>query len=154
MAADNRFSLTRVGIESKSVEALFRDLVRELKAGGHIPEEEAPLQHLVDREEVQTTAIGGGVALPHARCSVCEKLVVSAALLKQGIDFEAPDGKPVDLVFLILGPEEPPGEHVMLLGRLARMISRPGLLDALRGAPDEASFRKLLEEGLAAASAT
>jgi PTS system nitrogen regulatory IIA component len=102
------------------------------------------------REEVSSTAMGRGIALPHARCSACDELIVCAVRLERAMEFDAPDGDPVDLVFLILGPEEPPGEHVALLGKIARLVSLPGALDALRRAPDEPSLRTLLEEGMAA----
>jgi mannitol/fructose-specific phosphotransferase system IIA component (Ntr-type) len=148
MAGDSRLSLVRIGMNPDSKERLFRDVVRALHEDGRIPETETPLESLLAREEVSSTAMGRGIALPHARCPVCTELCVSAVRLREPLEFGAPDGDPVDLVFFILGPEEPPGEHVMLLGRIARLVSRPGALEALRSAPDESTFRALVDEGL------
>jgi PTS system nitrogen regulatory IIA component len=142
------FSFQRVGVEAVSRDELFRSVVEDLYARGEIPEVDDPIHQLLEREAVQSTAIGGGIALPHARSAACKNHVAVALRLARPIDFDAPDGSPVDLVFLILGPDDSPGDHVRLLGRIAQAVSRPGAVDDLRSAPDDASFGRVLDTGL------
>jgi PTS system nitrogen regulatory IIA component len=105
------------------------------------------LAQLEAREAQQTTGVGGGLALPHAELRGLEKTVVVVARPSVAVDFGAPDGESVDLLFLLLSPPGVAGEHLRLLARLAR-IFEPGPVRArLRGAtgPGELLAR-LLEE--------
>ena len=138
--AGNTFSMLKIGLAVKDREDLFRTMVSELENLGLVPEVEAPVHALLEREEDQSTALGAGIALPHARSRALSSLTVTAARLETPIEFDAPDGEPVDLVFMILGPKDQPEEHVRMLGRLAKMISRPGVVDNLRSAQDENAF--------------
>jgi mannitol/fructose-specific phosphotransferase system IIA component (Ntr-type) len=137
-------SLVRVGIEAESREDLFRRLVRDLVAAGALREEDEPYRRLVEREAVHSTAVGGGVALPHARTRSAPDVRCAVARLKRGVYFKAPDGRPVDLVFLLVGPPESPIPHVHLLGRIARLLEDREVVRALREAPDEASLSNVL----------
>lgn len=144
-------SVVRVGIEADDRDALLRDLVVALRDGGCLIAAEEALASVIDREQVQSTAIGGGIAFPHARTTHAPELVLAAARLARGVDFRAPDGEAVDLVFLLLGPPDDPGEHVRLLARLARLLRRDEVLVELRGAGSEQEFRAVIERESAAA---
>ena len=142
------FDWTRINLDADGAEPLFREVVGALHRRGKVADLDEPLRRLMEREEVQSTAVGKGVALPHARSESFRTHAVVAARVREPFDFGAPDGEPVDLFFFVLGPENAPGDHVRILARLARLLERPGVLDELRTAPDDESFRSALQRGL------
>ncbi|MEP5764812.1 MAG: PTS sugar transporter subunit IIA [Halieaceae bacterium] len=89
---------------------------------------------LLARERLGSTALGEGIAIPHCRISHCERAVGTLITLEQGIDFDSPDGRPVDLLFLLLVPEEEQQEHLNILAGLAQLLSEAGFCAALRNA--------------------
>ncbi len=140
--------IVHLDLETDGVESTLRCQVQALHEAGHIAEVEEPLRLLMEREGVHSTALGGGVAFPHARWGECTKLVVAVARMKREIDFGASDGTPVDLVFMLLGPDDDPSRHVRVLGRLARLVGQKEAMSGLREACDEAGFRESLESAL------
>ncbi len=80
------------------------------------------IQNLVDREKIETTGIGNNVAIPHARIKNIQKVYFAFGITKKGADFRALDKKPVNLVFLILGPEKKVNTQVCILARLSRIL--------------------------------
>ena len=90
---------------------------------------------LNDREQLGTTAIGHGIALPHAKVEIGH-LWGMLARLSRPVDFDALDDKPVDLLFLLLAPAEATAEHLKALSRIARFVRSPDAQQALRGAHD------------------
>ena len=81
-----------------------------------------------------TTAIGGGIALPHACNAGVSAPGISALLLRRGVDWGAPDGEPVDLVFMIAVPPGSESLHLQILARLVNLLSRSDLVESLRTA--------------------
>lgn len=90
---------------------------------------------LLARERLGSTALGEGVAVPHCRLADCDRTIGLLLRLNEGIDFDAPDGKPVDLLFVLVVPQQATDEHLQLLGRVAGMFNdasaRAGLRSAL-----------------------
>src|ERR1043165_2312563 len=80
---------------------------------------------LLQREKLGTTAVGYGVAIPHGKLPKLEKLFGLLARLERPIDFEAMDGQPVDLIFLLLAPEGAGADHLKALARIARLFGDP-----------------------------
>ena len=101
----------------------------------------------VAREELGSTGMGRGVAIPHARLSVVTKPLGILARLKEPIDFEAIDGNPVDLVFVLLLPEDTRGEQLNALASVSRRLRAPETLRKLRQAKDAAAlYRGMVRE--------
>ena len=99
-----------------------------------------------EREKLGGTGVGEGVALPHARIEGLERCVGVFAKLDQPIDFEAFDGRPADLVFLLLAPTTAHAEHLKALAGVSRFLRRPGVPDRLRQAGDrDAVFTVLVQ---------
>jgi PTS system nitrogen regulatory IIA component len=80
------------------------------------------LSAVMERESVQSTGIGFGVAIPHGRCGAVRELTMVAGVSAQPVPFDAIDGQPVRLFFLIVGPESSAGLHVKILSRIARLV--------------------------------
>ena len=105
---------------------------------------------IAKREELGSTGVGNGVALPHARLPGLKAPFGLLARLRQGIDFEAIDGQPVDVVFLLLLPETGEGAQLNALACAARVLREPEALERVRGASNpETLFRALANSSVA-----
>ena len=101
---------------------------------------------LSKREALGSTGTGGGIAIPHARLPEVKKPFGMLVRLRQPIDFEAVDGKPVDLVFLLLAPATSAGEQLNALAWVARKLRNATCLRALRHAADSAALYRAITE--------
>jgi PTS system nitrogen regulatory IIA component len=102
------------------------------------------LNELSKREELGSTGVGDGVAIPHARFPEIDKTFGMLFRLRRPIDFDALDGKPIDLVFLLLLPESAKGEQLSALACVARKLRSPAVTAALRDTRDAAEIFHLL----------
>ncbi|RAI45814.1 PTS IIA-like nitrogen regulatory protein PtsN [Rhodoplanes roseus] len=102
------------------------------------------LEVLMQRERLGSTAIGNGIAIPHGKLPRLEKLFGLFARLDRPIDFEALDGQPVDLVFLLLAPESAGADHLKALARVARMLREPEITRMLRDSQDREALYAVL----------
>jgi len=102
---------------------------------------------LLQREKLGTTAVGYGVAIPHGKLPKLDKLVGLFARLDRPIDFEAMDGQPVDLVFLLLAPEGAGADHLKALARVSRLLRDRAICEKLRGTDQADAIYALLTDG-------
>ena len=89
---------------------------------------------LLSREKLGSTALGGGIAIPHCRIPECTDAAGCLITLAEGIEFNAPDGLPVDVVFVLLVPTQATEQHLNILAQLATAFSKPDLRLALLSA--------------------
>ena len=101
---------------------------------------------LVERENLGSTGAGGGIAIPHGKLPGLGKLFGLFARLEKPIDFEALDGAPVDLVFLLLAPEGAGADHLKALSRIARVLRDGDIVNKIRGSTDSAAIHALLSD--------
>ncbi len=101
---------------------------------------------LISREKLGSTGLGYGVALPHARMEGSDTAAAAFIKLREGIDFDAFDRQPVDLLFALVVPEHFTEEHLQILARLAEMFSDSALCKQLRDCRDAGSLHALLLE--------
>ena len=87
---------------------------------------------LMAREQLGSTGLGGGVAIPHCRLGTCERIIGALVTLDEAIDFDAVDSKPVDLLFFLIVPEEKTDEHLQALAQVAEMFNDENLCYILR----------------------
>lgn len=102
--------------------------------GGNGTTQESLFDALLARERLGSTALGEGVAVPHCRLPGCTGATGVILRLAEGIDFDAPDNRPVDLLFVLVVPPQATDEHLQLLSRIAAMFSDAAARDALRQA--------------------
>jgi PTS system nitrogen regulatory IIA component len=95
-------------------------------------EQEPIYERLLERERLGSTGVGHGVALPHARIDGLTRAYGAFVQLAQGVDYDAIDGQPVDLVFALVVPQEATAEHLQLLAQLAALFSDDVLCSRLR----------------------
>ena len=98
------------------------------------------LTALQKRESLGSTGIGQGVAIPHTRVGGIEKPIGLLARLKKPIDFESIDDMPVDIIFVLLTPDEEPNRHLNVLACFSRKLRSPGVLEQMRVAKDAQSL--------------
>ena len=101
---------------------------------------------LLQRERLGSTGIGEGVAIPHGKLPRLDRLFGLVAHLDKPIDFEALDGQPVDILFLLLAPEGAGADHLKALARVARILRQPGVLDRVRTARDADALYAVMTE--------
>ena len=121
------------------------EILAELAAQKTGLDERLVLDALVERERLGTTGIGRGVALPHTRLGTL-KHIFCAFVKTTPVDFESVDDKPVDLVFLLLVPEEAGADHLKSLARLSRLLRDEAVAAALRQVEDPAEAYRLIEQ--------
>lgn len=109
-------------------------------------EDRAVLDALLERERLGSTGVGGGVAVPHAKMINLDKLYLLFARLSTPVAFDSPDGRPVDLMFLLLTPENAGGDHLTALAKVSRLLRDEKVCSLLRGSDSaEAIYSAILE---------
>lgn len=136
----------RVPLTARSKDAVLRELLLVALPGREPAVHDAVLDSLRAREQVLSTGIGEGVGIPHAKTPLVDRLILAAGVSDQPVEFDALDGRPTDLFFLLLGPDSAAGAHVRALGRISRLLRRDTLREALRQAPDAAGFLRVVAE--------
>ncbi len=111
------------------------------------------VEGLLAREKLGSTAMGGGVAIPHARMKGLKSIAGLFARLERPADFEAVDGQGVDLVFVLLAPEESGADHLRALARVSRLLRDTDLRKKLRETSEAAALYALITEPMASRAA-
>jgi PTS system nitrogen regulatory IIA component len=108
---------------------------------------EAMVDVLLDREKLGSTGIGDGIAIPHGKLKGLDSLVISFGRSREGIDFDAIDGKPVHIFFLLMAPESSTGQHLKALAKISRMLKDQEFRSDLMSARSaEEIYRKIAEK--------
>ena len=98
---------------------------------------------IMAREQLGSTALGNGIAVPHCRVPHCETIIGALITLENAIDFDAIDGKKVDLIFLLIVPEEKTDDHIKALGGLAELFNDPNFCSTIRQAQNSSDLYKV-----------
>jgi PTS system nitrogen regulatory IIA component len=101
---------------------ILRALADRIAAQGLVRSPEELFQKLWEREQLGSTGIGSGIAIPHCKLANLKKGVVAIGLAPDGVDFGAVDGQPVRLFFVVVSPVESPAEHLQILAAISRWI--------------------------------
>ena len=112
------------------------------------------LQAVLDREAVRTTGIGSGLALPHGKTDAAKRLVMAVGRTAQPVEFGSVDGKPVDIIVLLLSPKSLTGEHIQALARVSRFLSNDSFRKQIRAAEGSDDVYRLLRQQELAAQAS
>ena len=138
-------SISLTGTPKTKKEAL--DAVVELMAkSGKIKDKEAYRKQVYVREEESTTGIGEGIAIPHGKCDAVTKPGLAAMVVKNGVDFDALDGEPVSLIFLIAAPNTEDNVHLDVLSKLSVLMMDEEFADSLRNAKSVEEFLAIIDK--------
>ncbi len=129
MLSDKYFLVNFTASSKKNVlDELTNLAAKEIKI-----DSQSLLESLIKREKLGSTAVGNGIAIPHANCPNIDKPKVFVALLSNGLEFNANDNQLVDIIFLLLAPENSGSEHLQALALVSRLLRNKELTTKLRG---------------------
>lgn len=136
----------KIPLEGRTKEEILRDLVALATRDAGIADPQAVLQAVKDREAVLSTGIGQGVAIPHGRSPAVSELRLAAGVTAAPVDFDALDGQPVRLFFLLIGPESEAAAHVKALSRISRLVHREDMRERLVAADSAEEFYQIIKD--------
>ena len=132
--------------EIKTKDEAINKLVDLMNNSGNLNDKEEYKKAVLQREELSTTGIGDGIAIPHAKTSAVKKSALSAMILKEGIDYDSLDGEPANLFFMIAATDGADNTHLDVLARLSTMLMDFDFKDKLLNASSEEEFLRLIDE--------
>lgn len=138
--------VTDLNVESK--DAAIQAMVASLRESGTIAaeDEESIVAAILKREELGSTGIGNGVAVPHTKHPSVDRLVATVALAHDGVDFASLDGEPVFILFLLVSPPDRPGDHLRGLENISRHLRNQNFCNFLKQSKTREQVWELLEE--------
>jgi fructose-specific phosphotransferase system IIA component len=136
----------KIPLEATEKDALLRELVEVVTRNDEVDEPEDVLRAIREREAVLSTGIGNGVAIPHGKSPTMPELRMAAGITAEPVDFDALDGQPVRLFFLLVGPESAAGPHIKALSRISRLMRRDDVRQKLLAARDAETFYQALKD--------
>jgi mannitol/fructose-specific phosphotransferase system IIA component (Ntr-type) len=129
-----------IGVSAPDKEALLQDLVQRMAEVYSCPNRDQLIEIILEREAEISTGIGGGVAIPHANQAPVEETMLAAATLASPLEYNAIDGQPVQLIFLVMTGSGKAGLHLKILARISRMSHKLELLQRLIDSATPAEF--------------
>jgi nitrogen PTS system EIIA component len=137
-----------VDLQATGKEEAIREMVGSLHRAGRLADNdvESVIRAILGREELGSTGIGQGVAVPHTRHPTLQRLIGTVALSRRGVDFAALDGEPVDIFFLLVSPQNQPGDHLRALENISRHLKDERFVSFLRQAQTRENVIEVLEE--------
>lgn len=135
-------------IKSVKKEDVIKELVDALIAVEEIEKRcrNKLIDALMTRESLGSTAIGQGIAIPHAKSDCVNKLIAAFGLSKKGVDFDSLDGEPAYIFFLLVAPQDSAGPHLKALARISRLLKDKYFRDSLRACTDDKSVIKIISQ--------
>jgi PTS system nitrogen regulatory IIA component len=134
-------------LKAQTKKQLLQELAARAASQTKLPEKRI-FETLIERERLGTTGVGAGIAIPHGRMAGVTRITGVFARLEGGLDYEAVDGQPVDLVFMLLAPENAGADHLKALARVSRLLRNQTLCEKLRAAATaEAIYAILTDRG-------
>lgn len=141
-----RDSLILLEMDALSKKEAITKTVDRMRESGAISNAAKFLDAVLERESLGSTAIGRGLALPHARTQYIENITIAMVRLKNGIDFNAGDGQTVNLFFLLGTPLKTVGEYLSVLAKLSKILKNNSTRDQLLKAKSIGEVRTILAE--------
>ena len=133
-------------IQATDKTGVIREFAGLLKSTSRINNEDDLVRVLLEREALGSTGIGDGVAIPHAKLHMIPEMIVAFGKSEKGVDFDSMDARPVHLFFLLVTPDDRPGEHLRALARISRILKNQALREKLRCAPRRQELLRLIYE--------
>jgi len=143
----------KVGAAAASQMDAIDQLVALQDASGNISDKAGYKEGILAREAEFSTAVGDGIAIPHAKVAAVKKPGLAAMTVPGGVDWSAPDGQPADLMFMIAAPEGEANTHLEMLANLSAMLMHADFANALRAAKTPEEFLKVIDDAEAARDA-
>jgi fructose-specific phosphotransferase system IIA component len=113
-----------LNLDVKTREEAIEKLIDSLSKTDSFDEKETIFHAVLERERIMTTGVGNGIAIPHCKHEDCRNFKMALGILSKPVDFTAIDSKPVNIIFLLVGPNNTAGSHIKLLSRISRIVNK------------------------------
>jgi len=133
-------------LAAKTRAEALAEIVRVVAEKGIVKNPAAVLESLLERERIQSTAVGSGIAIPHCFTDEVADLVITVARAPGGIAFDSFDGRPTHVVFLLMGNRQEHGLHLKALARIARLIKSTAFIDRVVAADSVDAMVRAFDE--------
>jgi PTS system nitrogen regulatory IIA component len=133
-------------LKATTKEGIIREIVELLVECGNNLDVDKVVKILLEREALGSTGIGQGIGIPHGKCEDVKHLIGALGICRKGVNFDALDGEPVYILFLLLAPEDSAGPHLKALARISRLLKDKFLREMLRSARDEKTVYKVISQ--------
>jgi fructose-specific phosphotransferase system IIA component len=139
-------NVVKVPLSAQTKNAVIEELLEVLVGAGKVGDAQAAIDALMQRESLGSTGLEHGIAVPHAKTEAVGSLVVAIGVSPGGVDFQAMDGEPSKLFFLMLAPPDQSGPHIEALSEIARLARSEAFIRALVHADSPKDVVSLLSE--------
>lgn len=136
----------KLSLESKNKKDAIKELVEVLFKSGKIKDKKKMIQTLLEREELGSTGIGQGIAIPHGKSDTVSDLAAAFGLSQDGISFDSLDGEPVNIFFMLVAPEGAAGAHLKALARISSLLKDKYFRKSLLAAKTPEDVVKIIQE--------
>jgi fructose-specific phosphotransferase system IIA component len=136
----------KLSLESKSKKDVIKEMVDLLVKSGKVKDKKKMTQTLMEREELGSTGIGQGIAIPHGKSDTVTDLSAAFGLSPDGISFDSLDGEPVNIFFLLVAPEGAAGAHLKALARISSLLKDKYFRKSLLSAKDPEEVIRIIQE--------
>ncbi len=133
-------------LKSGTKKEVLKELVQTLSSAHGLKNSSGILEALLEREELGSTGIGQGIAIPHGKSDAVGKVVAAMGISKRGIEFDALDGEPAFIFFMMIAPSNSAGIHLKILAKISRLLKDKFFRQALREAKTPQEALKLIKD--------
>jgi PTS system nitrogen regulatory IIA component len=134
------------GLQATTKKQVLEELLDALVKQGKVTDRKKMLEVLLEREELGSTGIGQGIAIPHGKSDAVGELAASFALSRKGVAFEALDGEPVHIFFMLVAPEGSAGTHLKALARISGLLKDKFFRKSLLAAETREDVVRIIQE--------
>jgi PTS system nitrogen regulatory IIA component len=136
----------KLAVESKNKKDAIKELVEVLFKSGKVKDKKKMIQTLMEREELGSTGIGQGIAIPHGKSDTVSDLAAAFGVSTEGVTFDSLDGEPVNIFFLLVAPEGAAGAHLKALARISSLLKDKYFRKSLLAAQSAEEVIKIIQE--------
>ncbi|MCK4561265.1 MAG: PTS sugar transporter subunit IIA [Calditrichia bacterium] len=123
--------LVNISLTGTNRDECIKELIDRLATARTLKSTDSIFDAVLEREKIMTTGVGNGIAIPHCKHTDSPEFAVCLGIQPKGVDFQSIDKKNVNIIFLLVGPENNPGLHIKLLSRISRLMSNEELRQQL-----------------------
>lgn len=138
-------NIVKIPLASTSKDDILKELITILKDAGYINDVEETFRDVRKREDQGSTGLENGIAIPHAKTSTVKDMTLALGVKPSGVDFEALDGKPSKVFFLLLAPPDQSGPHIEALSEIAKLSRSRYFLETLSNAKNSKEVVELFK---------
>ncbi len=135
-----------IPLQGKTKDDILKEMIEMLNKSGSIEDKDSALRAIYEREEIMSTGIGHGLAIPHGKERGVKELAAACGVIQEGVDYNALDGQPVFLIIMLVGPEDGAAQHVKALARISRLLQHESFRQKLIASKDANDFLQAIKD--------